>query len=58
VYYITDTLKIPVGTRLVGEAWTVIMAGGSAFRSQKNPKVAVQVGITGDKGVIEISDVM
>jgi glucan 1,3-beta-glucosidase len=58
VYYVTDTLKIPVGTRLVGEAWSVIMAGGSAFNDQSNPKVAVQVGASGDKGVMEISDVM
>jgi glucan 1,3-beta-glucosidase len=58
VYYITDTLRIPVGTRLVGEAWTVVMAGGHAFGSQKNPKVAVQVGSAGDTGVVEISDIM
>jgi glucan 1,3-beta-glucosidase len=51
-------VKIPVGTRVVGEAWSVIMAGGPAFNDQANPKVAVQVGAEGDKGVMEISDVM
>jgi glucan 1,3-beta-glucosidase len=51
-------VKIPVGTHLVGEGWSVIMAGGAAFNDQKNPKVAVQVGTAGDKGVLEITDVM
>jgi glucan 1,3-beta-glucosidase len=58
VYYITNTLKIPVGTRVVGEGWSVIIAGGSAFNNQNSPKVAVQVGAAGDKGVVEITDVM
>ncbi|KAG6333026.1 hypothetical protein ID866_6061 [Astraeus odoratus] len=43
-YYITDTLVIPAGSQVVGEAWSVIMGGGPKFQDEKNPKVVVQVG--------------
>ncbi|EIW85955.1 glycoside hydrolase family 55 protein [Coniophora puteana RWD-64-598 SS2] len=57
-YYITDTLTIPAGTQIVGEAWSTIMAGGSAFSDITNPKVAVQIGSAGDTGVLEITDML
>lgn len=31
VYKIQDTLEIPTGTRILGQAWSQIMATGSAF---------------------------
>ncbi|KAH9921800.1 beta-1,3-glucanase [Fomitopsis serialis] len=43
-YYITDTLFIPAGTQLVGEAWT--------------PAVMVRAGERGSKGILEISDIV
>lgn len=58
VYYITKTITIPPGSRLVGEAWPVIMAGGSNFQSQSSPQVAIKVGSAGQTGTVEITDIM
>ncbi|KAI0818528.1 glycoside hydrolase family 55 protein [Irpex lacteus] len=58
VYYITDTLRIHAGTQLVGEGWSVIMGGGSAFAHVENPRVMVQCGERGSEGVLEITDVV
>ena len=57
-YYITDTLTIPAGAQIVGEAWSVIMGGGSAFQDQNNPRVMVRVGNEGDEGIVEITDII
>lgn len=56
VYTVKDTLKIPIGSRIMGEAWAVISAAGDAFKDDSNPKVVVQVGEANDEGVIEIQD--
>ncbi|CAG7975116.1 unnamed protein product [Penicillium salamii] len=56
VYIVKDTLKIPVGSRIAGEAWAVISGAGDAFKDSKNPKPVVQVGQSGDVGTIEIQD--
>lgn len=58
VYYITETLTIPAGTRLVGEAWTVIIGGGKAFSKQSDPTVMVRVGEPGSVGTVEITDII
>ena len=58
VYYITNTLQIPAGTQMVGEVWSVIMGGGSAFSDMSNPTVMVQVGAPGSSGVLEITDII
>ncbi|TGO77641.1 hypothetical protein BELL_0097g00130 [Botrytis elliptica] len=58
VYKIFDTVHIPVGSRIVGQAWSQIMATGDKFQDINNPRVAVQVGNSGDIGVIEIQDMM
>lgn len=58
VYYITDTLTIPAGSRIVGEAWTIIIGGGEAFSEQSNPTVMVRVGEAGSIGTIEITDIV
>lgn len=57
-YYISNTITIPAGSQIVGEAWSVILAGGSAFQNQNNPKVVVQAGTAGSTGVMEISDMI
>ena len=57
-YLITDTLKIPAGAQVVGEAWSVFLGSGSAFSDQSNPKVVVQVGQPGDTGIVEISEII
>lgn len=58
VYYVTDTIAIPAGTQVAGEAWSVILGGGRNFQSQDNPRVVVQAGIAGSEGVLEISDIV
>ncbi|KAJ7632169.1 exo-beta-1,3-glucanase [Roridomyces roridus] len=57
-YVITSTLKIPAGTQMVGEGWSVIAARGSFFQDINNPQVAVQVGAPGSTGVMEITDIV
>lgn len=45
VYRITDTLNVPAGSILKGEAWPTIRAAGpSAWKDQSNPKAVVQLG--------------
>ncbi|KAL1849569.1 hypothetical protein Plec18170_007477 [Paecilomyces lecythidis] len=56
VYVVLDTLVIPTGSRIVGEAWAVISGSGDAFGDASNPKPVVQVGNSGDTGVVEIQD--
>jgi hypothetical protein len=55
---VTNTIIIPAGAQIVGEAWSVIMAGGSAFSDQKNPRVVIQAGAANSQGVLEISDMV
>lgn len=58
IYVVTDTLYVPVGSRIIGQAWSQIMATGPNFEDEMNPRVAVQVGRQGDSGIIEIQDMM
>ncbi|KAL2822638.1 pectate lyase superfamily protein-domain-containing protein [Aspergillus granulosus] len=58
IYAIQSGVFVPVGTRIVGEAWSQIMATGSYFQDADNPAVAVTVGHAGDQGVVEISDIL
>ena len=50
-YLITDTIKIPKGSRLVGEAWSQLMASGSKFADIKHPRPMIQIGVPGDVGM-------
>jgi glucan 1,3-beta-glucosidase len=43
-YYVTDTIKIPEGTIVVGEIWSTIIGGGRKFADQKKPRPVVEVG--------------
>ncbi|KAJ5583228.1 Pectin lyase fold/virulence factor [Penicillium sp. DV-2018c] len=56
VYRVSDTIFVPVGTRVVGEAWSVISAYGDNFKDSNHPRPVVQLGNPGDVGVIEIQD--
>lgn len=58
VYIISDTLHVPVGSRIIGQAWSQIMLKGSKFSDINNPYVGVEIGKVGDIGVIEIQDMM
>ncbi|CRG91076.1 hypothetical protein PISL3812_08124 [Talaromyces islandicus] len=55
-YLITSTLTIPAGAKIVGEAYPVIMAGGTFFKDSSNPQAVVRVGNKGDSGRVEWSD--
>ncbi|KAJ6188000.1 hypothetical protein N7519_002908 [Penicillium mononematosum] len=56
VYRVSDTIFVPVGTRMVGEAWSVISGYGDNFKDPNNPRPVVQLGNPGDVGVIEIQE--
>ncbi|RPB12591.1 exo-beta-1,3-glucanase [Morchella conica CCBAS932] len=58
VYIVSDTVFVPTGTRVVGEAWSVIMANGDAFKDVNNPIPVFQVGNPGDVGTVEMSDLL
>jgi hypothetical protein len=58
VYLIKDTLKIPKNSRILGQAWSQIMATGPKFQDLENPYVAVRVGQQGDIGIVEIQDIL
>ncbi|KAJ5292368.1 Endochitinase B1 [Penicillium atrosanguineum] len=57
-YKVTDTLYFPPGSRIVGEAYPVIMASGSVFSTISKPIPVVQVGKSGESGSIEWSDMI
>ncbi|KAK3937477.1 pectate lyase superfamily protein-domain-containing protein [Diplogelasinospora grovesii] len=58
VYVVSDTLNVPAGSRIIGQAWPQIMAAGSKFQDVRNPHVAVQVGDYGSVGIVEIQCMM
>lgn len=57
-YLVTDTIKIPAGSKIVGESYSVIMSSGSTFADITNPVPVVQVGEAGDSGIVEWSDMI
>ncbi|KAH7169380.1 hypothetical protein DER46DRAFT_659005 [Fusarium sp. MPI-SDFR-AT-0072] len=58
VYIVTDTLRVPIESRIIGQAWSQIMGKGSNFQNELKPRAVVQVGRRSDVGIIEIQDVM
>lgn len=58
VYKIHDTLHIPVGSRVIGQAWSQIMATGNNFADVDSPRVAVKVGDSGDVGIVEVQGLL
>ncbi|KAF9242334.1 glycoside hydrolase family 55 protein [Melanogaster broomeanus] len=57
-YYITDTLTIPAGSQITGEAWSVILGGGPNFRNENQPTVMVRAGEPYTTGILEITDII
>lgn len=58
-YVVSDTVTIPPGARIVGEALaSVIVGAGPAFSDMDAPRPVVRVGEPGDVGRIEWSDVI
>ncbi|OBT80414.1 hypothetical protein VF21_00738 [Pseudogymnoascus sp. 05NY08] len=58
VYIVTDTLRVPVGSRVIGQVWSQIMGTGDKFSDETQPRAVVQVGKTGDVGIAEITSMM
>ncbi|KAI0601014.1 pectate lyase superfamily protein-domain-containing protein [Biscogniauxia sp. FL1348] len=57
LYKVTGTLKIPAGTKIIGEGYPVIMGAGSFFGDMSSPQPVLQVGSTsGEAGQVEFSD--
>ncbi|KUJ06906.1 pectin lyase-like protein [Mollisia scopiformis] len=57
-YLVSDTIHIPPGSRLVGEALSAISAIGTKFSNTDAPNVMVQIGLPGQIGVAQISDML
>jgi glucan 1,3-beta-glucosidase len=57
-YVITSTVNVPKNIRITGEIWPLIMAGGTTFSDQTNPQPVFRVGMPGDQGAVEISDLI
>lgn len=57
-YVVSNTVTVPVGTRIVGELWSVIVANGPAFKNVANPVPVFRIGNPGDVGMVEISELM
>ncbi|KAJ6095063.1 hypothetical protein N7467_002576 [Penicillium canescens] len=57
-YKVTKTLYVPPGSKIVGEAFPVIMASGSTWSSITNPVPVIQIGKSGESGSVEWSDMI
>lgn len=44
-YVFYKTVTVPPGVRIIGEVWSVIMAGGNSFfKDEMNPRAVLKVG--------------
>jgi len=57
-YIFTDTVNIPPGSRIVGEVWAQLAAFGPKFGDPKKPIPLVRVGFKGEKGTLEMQDLI
>ena len=55
-YRVTQTITIPSGTKLVGNAWSTISGYGSTFSDENNPVPIVQIGAPGAFGTAVVQD--
>ncbi|KAK3360165.1 pectate lyase superfamily protein-domain-containing protein [Lasiosphaeria hispida] len=58
IYQTRETIHAPPGSRIVGEALSVITGTGPAFADASNPRPILQLGSPGDQGVAQLSDVL
>jgi glucan 1,3-beta-glucosidase len=56
IYLISDTVLVPPGSKLVGEAWTQLSATGNKFADATKPTPMIKVGNPGDVGIAQMSD--
>ncbi|KAI0318387.1 exo-beta-1-3-glucanase [Amylostereum chailletii] len=57
-YLVSNTLRIPSGVQIYGEAWAAILGSGSVFSDDGNPEVVVQVGTSGSTGLAEVGGML
>ncbi|OAP65167.1 hypothetical protein AYL99_01139 [Fonsecaea erecta] len=57
-YKVSSTVYIPAGARIVGETFPVIMGSGGWFANMNQPFPVLQVGRPGERGFIELSDLI
>ncbi|KAH7034731.1 glycoside hydrolase family 55 protein [Microdochium trichocladiopsis] len=57
-YIVTSTIFISKQSRIVGEAYPVIMSRGAFFNDMNNPQPVVNVGNPGGFGTVEWSDMI
>lgn len=57
-YRVTSSIYIPKDSRVVGEAYPVIMGYGGDFINPSDPQCVLCVGYPGDTGVTEVSDLI
>ncbi|PVH70347.1 glycoside hydrolase family 55 protein [Cadophora sp. DSE1049] len=57
-YILTDTIRIPPGTRIVGELWAQLVARGPKFSDDSQPRPMLQIGTKGQVGSVEIQDLL
>lgn len=55
-YVVSDTITIPANSKIVGEAFPVIISSGGNFNDINNPRPVIKVGNAGDRGQLEWSD--
>ncbi|KAG6165947.1 hypothetical protein E4U34_007424 [Claviceps purpurea] len=55
-YRVESTLLVPIGSRIVGEAWSTISGAGQFFKDDTKPQPVVQIGKPGDVGTAQIQD--
>lgn len=58
VYVVTGTIFVPAGSKIVGETYPVILSSGAYFANLATPKPVVQVGLPGQSGQVEWSDMI
>ncbi|KAI9035159.1 exo-beta-1 [Aspergillus affinis] len=58
-YIVADTIFVPGGTRIIGDAFaSVISATGNLFKDEASPRAMVRFGYPGDMGIAQVSDMM
>ncbi|KAF4548363.1 Glucan 1,3-beta-glucosidase-like protein 1 [Elsinoe fawcettii] len=57
-YILTDTVTLPANVRIVGEAWSQLVASGSKFGDPLNPRPMLRVGQPGQSGNVELQDLI
>jgi hypothetical protein len=58
LYLLSDTVEVPPGTRMEGEAWSTLMAAGESFQDPKAPRPMLRVGRPGDRGGVQMAGLL